>query len=437
MSTCTKCGYKTDESFLGIRPCHLRVPVEDHNFVAPPMTSGTTLHLFSAKVFNGSKRLTEKKYSSVEQLQDAIEQKWTHLRSASYQLFYKTGAKGKQLEPFNQNIVSLSSRPSEVFSVVVKVEWRGFSTPTTIDDVLTLLQVEKINYQIDDNQFPKDYRIEEGVIEQVADVIVNDLCARLQVYRPEISEAVSEYTCREFISPLLVYAVKLVIDHRKTAEEKLMLYCEKEILGRKFHGPVDYTLMYGIIDIVLTEAKKSDLEGGINQNLLQQHSSLEFLAEMFTGTLDTDRKRYREEWDTNYNELSVVTTCGIVTTGKDWILNKVEISTADRVKHVYRSSQMTLTLNSNQILGAEHAENQKSVLKGQVIVILKAIISLIFRQIAAIDDNAALKPRFKKTRVEDVLVQEIDRAATVRKEYMECENNNGEGVDEDEENNEE
>jgi hypothetical protein len=31
-STCSKCGAKNAGTFAGFNPCHLRTPVEDHNF---------------------------------------------------------------------------------------------------------------------------------------------------------------------------------------------------------------------------------------------------------------------------------------------------------------------------------------------------------------------------------------------------------------------
>jgi hypothetical protein len=35
MISCTKCGCTSNGTIAGFRPCHLRDPVEDHNFVVP------------------------------------------------------------------------------------------------------------------------------------------------------------------------------------------------------------------------------------------------------------------------------------------------------------------------------------------------------------------------------------------------------------------
>lgn len=52
----------------------------------------------------------------------------------------------------------------------------------------------------------------------------------------------SEYTMREFISPILISALRLV--------EGVTMMCEKSIVGRFGHGPVDYALSYQWLNIV-------------------------------------------------------------------------------------------------------------------------------------------------------------------------------------------
>ncbi len=173
-----------------------------------------------------------------------------------------------------------------------------------------------------------------------------------------------------------------------------------------------YTLMYGrgYRHSPHRSKNKLDLEAGINQNLLQQYSLLEFLAEMFTSNLLVDRKRYRAEWDEKFSTLP---TCGIVTTGKSWLLNKME--TVNGVRHIYCSSTVELTLNSKQILGSTSNVSQQFLTMQQVVTLLNMIIGFIFAQMKAVEENAALESSIgcKRIKAEDLLENEISWANCV------------------------
>ncbi len=62
---------------------------------------------------------------------------------------------------------------------------------------------------------------------------------------------------REFISPILIAAVNLVIDYRSTLPHsstdtsKLSLVCKHILLGMGAPGPVDYTILFDFIDLVV------------------------------------------------------------------------------------------------------------------------------------------------------------------------------------------
>jgi hypothetical protein len=113
-----------------------------------------------------------------------------------------------------------------------------------------------------------------------------------------------------------------------------------------------------LIDIVLTEAKKEDIETGVYQNLLQQQASLEVVTEIFasdtsstststisgyvgssdhnsssTGTSSSVGGKKRRIEDI-YNRLSTITTCGIVTTGRLWALTKAMARSHIEAEHI-------------------------------------------------------------------------------------------------------
>jgi hypothetical protein len=67
----------------------------------------------------------------------------------------------------------------------------------------------------------------------------------VKIYFLKIPELMRKLSLSEIdaatVPPILIHAVKLVLDHAKTNDEdlKLLLCCEKYIVGRELHGPVD------------------------------------------------------------------------------------------------------------------------------------------------------------------------------------------------------
>ncbi len=145
--------------------------------------------------------------------------------------------------------------------------------------------------------------------------------------------------------------------------------------------------MYDIFDIVLTEAKKLDIVSGINQNLLQQHASLEFLSDLFTSKTNLGKRR-REEFEEIYKDLKSVSTAGIITTGKQWIFIKIVSNNGSR--KVYRSNELSLNLNSNDITIPVSSNSSTSLsvqlrsFTQQVTKLMKVISQLILDQIQEI-----------------------------------------------------
>lgn len=396
------------------------------------LTLGSNISLLERKVNIYWKQSNVKNVivRSTDDILKAVELKWTSLSLIEYSLKYKP-------DPLKKDYQHLSDysilKVDCINHIVVVPNLTGFSKPLNRQMVLNYLEINETDYYMNDEKF-KECELFSLIIDEKAKLVVDDLMVRLSVYKPESSELISEYTCREFISPILVHSIKLVIDYLKSIgdESTLLLSCEKEILGRKFHGPVDYSLMYDIFDIVLTEAKKLDIVSGINQNLLQQHASLEFLSDLFTSKTNLGKRR-REEFEEIYKDLKSVSTAGIITTGKQWIFVKIVSNNGSR--KVYRSSELSLNLNSNDITIPVSLNSSTSLsvqlrsFTQQVTKLMKMISQLILDQIQEIHLKGNVLQKYhemyKVNPTTNVLEYQLARAESFYADFPEEENDNG------------
>lgn len=96
-------------------------------------------------------------------------------------------------------------------------------------------------------------------------------------------------------------------------------------------------------------------------------------------------KRRREEFLKKYEQLQTVSTAGIITTGKVWAFNKIILDEDTKRKHIYRSNEIYLTLDSTRLnnysstTGAVFMIEFKASLKK----IMKLICQLVLDQIEA------------------------------------------------------
>jgi hypothetical protein len=117
---------------------------------------------------------------------------------------------------------------------------------------------------------------------------------------------------REFISPVLVGGILL-------GGGGLKLVSEKRIQGGWGSGPVDYVAVYKHFDIILTEAKKEDVVGGIRQNIAQQVAGREHFARTTVLSESGGATDLKRKYDDILSDIEDVPSCGIVTTGDEWI----------------------------------------------------------------------------------------------------------------------
>jgi len=140
-------------------------------------------------------------------------------------------------------------------------------------------------------------------IESEVEHVFDELQRRFLTFKLSLA---SEYTMREFITPLLVSAALVV--------GNIQLFCERQIKGSRANGPIDYVALYRAYIVCVTEAKKTDLIKGVRQNVAEIKACREAFRQHQASIQFKNKKRFREVDESAYrNELS---STGIVTTGQ-------------------------------------------------------------------------------------------------------------------------
>lgn len=190
-----------------------------------------------------------------------------------------------------------------------------------------------------DEKFPK-YDGDVCTLDDQVQIVQQELIRRIQKIP---LQGASEYSKRELISTLLLGALFLV--------NGVSLGCEKRVVGRYGRGPIDYVFIFRSILILLTEAKLNDLDAGLTQNIMQQQSSRDFLANVF---VDADGALFAEARKRKFEEISVklgsFASFGVVTTANTWLFTKIERDPADGKTIITRSKRVELRLTDPQNL---------------------------------------------------------------------------------------
>ena len=228
--------------------------------------------------------------------------------------------------------------------------------------------------------------------ENLSEVDFNTILSRVTediMYRNEVIDRnlASEYTMREFIGPILVGALRLVLIFlKKTGNSgRLSLICEKIIVGLHAHGPVDYVVVFDYLDIILTEAKKLEILQGVIQNLLQQRASQEFLTNVLLDFEETGESRKRC-FQHAFDEIASTATCGCATTGSEWIFTKIRYNNVSKQSVVEISEKYTIDLGST-----------KEDLQQAIKPILSIFVRMTMDQIDAVAKNTGLAERRQRT----------------------------------------
>lgn len=171
----------------------------------------------------------------------------------------------------------------------------------------------------------EDQLIGEGLMTKMANSVQFELKRRYKVFKPKSgsSRPETESTMREFISPVLIAAVELMIEHVVKSDDELKMKCEKRIIGFEYGGPVDYVILFNLFAILLTEAKHTDLAAALLQNLLQQRAAQQFQAMALVTFEEHPSKRRRFEDESTFKQLLKLGSFGIVSNGAEWVFNKL------------------------------------------------------------------------------------------------------------------
>jgi hypothetical protein len=324
-----------------------------------------------------------------------------------FELFQKISPKQLKL------ITAGSPLPESLSHIVIKLKSKGFSNfkhckEAALEHIRLLFSDIKryLNVRQDD-EFPDtvklrmdemedgNYDISKEDMDRIMDHAFNDIVAKLEVISLSLA---TEYTIREFISPILIASLRLGVRYlaNHKYDNMLTLVCEKVIVGLLAHGPVDYIMMMDYFDMVLTEAKKQDLEYGLVQNLLQQYSSLEYLSNVVNASEANYLEKKRKAAELMNSLSTTLTTYGIVSTGKEWIFSKCIVVTVNNESYntVALSSTLELPLNNRiAIESSNEVESLKVVLRKSMERIVLIIFNILKKQISVVRENALVKEK--------------------------------------------
>jgi len=320
----------------------------------------------------------------LDALQDKIESAWPHFNVMSYSLVYCNQSKESDVSNTQRLRELLGLHPqSSTHMFKVKKMCLGFSDycdKNKAEKVLSKLNAYSSDpamiQQVND-MFALENPLQWSVlIKQESGNIQTELLRRRKI---DLTIGVSEYTKREFISPVLIGSLQIV--------DEITMMCEKKIIGSFGNGPVDYSLIYKNINIVLTEAKKEDMEGGLIQNLVQQEASHESLAYAILPAdcknVAVTRNVRKRKFDEISKSVARLPSYGIVTNGNCWIFSKIVRNPDNNSSVIYKSSPFKLILSAD-------GEKECAAQLEEIEIIVSGIVAICLQQKCIIDTNQEL-----------------------------------------------
>jgi hypothetical protein len=168
---------------------------------------------------------------------------------------------------------------------------------------------------------------------------------------------------------------------------------------------VDYSVMFDCLDIVLTEAKKENVEDGILQNVMQQRAAQEYVSNILVGDkYGLERKRKFEEV---FQDIASVPSYGIISTGATWVLTKVTYFETTKQSELSISDPIEVSLDSNE-------DNLKSLLTK----LIQKLTHIIVSQVNHILNNENFQSRRKidSSPFDNIVLAELSEAIELEKE---------------------
>lgn len=275
----------------------------------------------------------------------------------------------------------LAGVPEIDAKIVVVLKVKGFSTVAgrvaeALESIGCLYkEVAQIPKDTDGSTFPTCPDLSRDRLAASVDKVMHSLNDRLKVINISLA---TEYSMREFVSPILIELVILAAELWKSMpgnekdSSKLSLACERIIVGKSAHGPVDYSILLDWIDFVLTEVKLKDMSAGIVQNLVQQAACKQFLANTvipLSGDRETKKKKYEDAFDS----VTSIASYGVATTGDRWVLSRCDRILSDgSFKTVVKlSEEFSIGINSERSINREKVSRLLSCLVQVLIVLMR------------------------------------------------------------------
>ena len=308
---------------------------------------------------------------------------------------------------------SLQLHNNQTLNITIKSRCLGFSDyakkKSAALDVAGVSFVDSSLILTDDSVFPLTA---ESAIEDAAKEVQIELTKRARAI--DLEEA-CEYTKREFISPLLIAAVCVC----NVSEKLISMICEKSVVGKHGRGPIDCALLFKRIFVLLTEAKNTDLEGGQAQNIVQQESCRESLANAFVpfNAVGETRKR---KFDEVYDVVRTIPTFGIVTTGRQWRFTKVD--------HIHEKTKVTKSSTFDLLLDPTADPAQQATQLQNIKAILRRIVGVLEHQMAQVNNHTQVKELMESADPKEV--EKMEEAFQAMAEAMDGDNEEEDGKEE-------
>jgi hypothetical protein len=289
--------------------------------------------------------------SSLASLKEQLMDRWNSLAEVDFSLNYIT-KESATMQVTNDEKVREYLDSNFDCSLNVLSERKGFSSFSK-NDAFKYAGI-KIMSTLQEIFVQDDFDEDDELIKAVIDHAHKDLACKIPIFGP-LSKC-QEASVREFIGPVLVAAARI------TGGVKIA--SEKAITGRRGQGPVDYDLLYKEYHIVVTEAKKNDIEEGLVQNVAQVVAT----REDYVMSQISEKRKYHEY----IGQIAQVPSSGLVSTGNTWVFTRY-LQYPENV--FYTSGDFQLTLMENKCDRSE------------LVTLLRTLVGVLKLQKKVVDEN--------------------------------------------------
>eukprot|EP00597_Dinobryon_sp_UTEXLB2267_P016548 CAMPEP_0201093118 /NCGR_PEP_ID=MMETSP0812-20130820/1683_1 /ASSEMBLY_ACC=CAM_ASM_000668 /TAXON_ID=98059 /ORGANISM="Dinobryon sp., Strain UTEXLB2267" /LENGTH=317 /DNA_ID=CAMNT_0047345133 /DNA_START=283 /DNA_END=1237 /DNA_ORIENTATION=+ len=215
---------------------------------------------------------------------------------------------------------------------------------------------------VDDSRFGSiDIDLDNTLHAHVIQHALQDLMYKNELYGP-ITDCF-EASVREYISAVLLACAKIA--------GNVKLIAELNIVGKKANGPLDYAMLYKKFFLLITEAKKDNINHGVIQNLGQLLASRE---ESLYNLAGAKKRNYMSM----ASDIASIPSTGIASTGKEWILIRYVLLPKPAV---FKSSPISLPF----------VDGSSEDIKRHLLTLVSKLLGAIDLQKRAVDQYGSAK----------------------------------------------